>query len=131
MHNDEAVSLPDLRLQLGLPPSGSGELLLVARRPGDAVPAPGQWRLALGDWPEQWRNDPESAPRFLVMLRGRVIATIEDIDRGGWGCDDAPPDARVVPVRGTAAATGMFGGRQLSSDITFGWDAPAERWALR
>jgi hypothetical protein len=129
--NDEAVSLADVRLRLGLPTDGTGELLLVSRSHGDPIPPPSQWRLALGDWPEQWRDDPETAPRFLVMLRENVIATIEDIDPSGWGFDDANPTARVVPVRATAAATAEFGGRVLVADVTFGWNEPAERWALR
>lgn len=130
MHNGAAISLADLRSHLGLPTDRIGELLIDARDPGDPVLARDQWRLALGDWPEQWHAAPDTAPRFLVMLRGQVIATIEDIDPSGWGHDDADPAARAVPVRGTAAATGVLGGRVLVVGFTFGWDEPAERWAF-
>jgi hypothetical protein len=130
MHNDGAISLAGLRRHLGLPADSIGELLIVARGLSDPVLPRDQWRLALGDWPEQWRTAPDTAPRFLVMLRRQVIATIEDIDPGGWGLDDAEPAARIVPVRGTADATGVLGGRALVVDLTFGWDEPDERWAF-
>jgi hypothetical protein len=138
MHNDDALTIPALRRSLGLPaerPDGIRDLLAVPRDLGAPVPPPDSWRLALGDWPELWRAEPASSPRFLVMLRGAAspyfIATIEDIDPGGWGLDvDADLSRRVVPVRGTAYAMAVLGGSLLAMDLTFGWDRPEERYAF-
>jgi hypothetical protein len=128
--HEAAISLAELRHLLGLPADGAGELLIVIRSTGDPVPAPDEWVLALGDWPEQWSTEPKTGPRFLVMLRGQVIVTVEDIDPGGWGRDDGEPAARAVPVRGTSSVTAVVGGRLLTPKLTVGWDEPAERWAL-
>lgn len=112
--NDAPHSLRALRIHLGLPPErrdGVRDLLAVQRGLGSPVPAPDSWRLALGDWPELWAAEAANGPRFLVMLQGTAspyfIATIEDIDPGGWALDGPDPDParRVVPVRGTARAT--------------------------
>jgi hypothetical protein len=93
------LSILELRVVLGLPlrrPRGVRDLLAVARETGTPIPAANSWRLALDDWPDNWRADPAVAPRLLVMLDGLTapffIATIETIDAYAWGLDaDASP----------------------------------------
>jgi hypothetical protein len=137
---DWVITVTFLREFLGLPasrPEGVRDLLVVARDSSAPVPglADGPWRLALGDWPEAWRAAPETGPRYLVMLRqlttGYVIAVIEDIDPAGWAADgDSDPQHRLVPVRGTAAATAHLAGCVLDTDVTFGWPLPEEQYAF-
>jgi hypothetical protein len=138
--DDLTVPVPVVRAILGLPPArpeGVRDLLVVARDRGTPVPdlAVSPWRLALGDWPETWREAPETGPRYLVMLRqlttGYVIAAIADIDPAGWGTDgNSAPQHRLVPACGTAAATGQLAGCVLGTDVTFGWPLPEEQYAF-
>jgi hypothetical protein len=136
---DRAYTVPALRLFLGLPaerPDGVRDLLVVPREPGTPIPAAGSWRLALGDWPDAWRTDPEASPRFLVMLHGLtepfLIATVEEIDVLRWGEDDvSAPDRRVVPVIGTECqVTATVAGARLDCGVTFGWRNPEEQYAF-
>lgn len=138
--DDRVITVAFLREFLSLPAErsdGTCDLVVVARDRGAPVPsvADGPWRLALGEWPEVWRDTPETGPRYLVMLRGLtapyLIATIEDIDPGGWGADGAfEPERRLVPVRGTAYAASALAGCQLDADVTLGWPLPEERYAF-
>lgn len=139
--DDRTVAVTFLREFLGLPavrPDGVRDLLVVACDRGAPVPggADRPWRLALGDWPEIWRDAAETGPRYLAMLRGlgnpHLIATIEDIDMSGWGIDGAvaDPERRVVPVLGTAYACAALAGCRLDADLTFGWPLPEERYAF-
>jgi hypothetical protein len=137
--NDRVLTIPVLRQTLGLPPErpdGVRELLAVPRDLGEPIPNRDTWRLALGDWPEIWHAEPGTGPSYLVMLRGPAspyfIATIEDIEPDLWGSDtDAPPEQRVIPVRGTAyEATAVLAGAQLEMDLTFGWDRREEQYAF-
>lgn len=137
---DDIITITSLRQVLGLPaarPDGVRDLLAVARDRGAPVPslALSPWRLALGDWPETWREEPETGPRFLVMLRqlttGYIIAAIQDIDPAGWGADgNGDPQHRLVPVLGTASATARLAGCCLDTDLTFGWPLPEEQYAF-
>jgi len=136
---DHAVSVPELRQVLGLPAEradGVRDLLVVPRSPGTPVPAAGSWRMALGDWPDEWRSCPSAAPQFLVMLHGLAapyfIATIEEICVSRWGEDtDGSFASRVVPVTGAACeATALVAGALLDCDITFGWQYPEEQYAF-
>jgi len=138
---NRVVTIPALRRFLGLPaerPDGIRDLLIVPSEPGTPVPAaqPGAWQLALGDWPEAWRAEPDTGPRFLVMLHGLArpyfIATVEVIDIARWG-DDAgsSPGRREVPVTGTAyAETASLAGCRLDCDLSFGWPSPEEQYAF-
>jgi hypothetical protein len=138
--DDLTVTVPEVRTILGLPasrPEGVRDLLVVARDRSAPVPdlAVSPWRLALGDWPEEWRAKPDTGPRYLMMLRqlttGYVIAVVEDIDPAGWGTDeDADPQHRFVLVRGTAVATARLAGCCLDADLTFGWPLPEEQYAF-
>jgi len=134
------LDVTGLRQVLGLPasrPEGVRDLLVVARDRSAPVPhlPASPWRLALGDWPETWQEAPETGPQFLVMLRqltaGYVIAVVEDIDPAGWGADGtADLQRRVVPVRGTAAATAQLAGCRLDTDLAFGWPLPEEQYTF-
>lgn len=129
------LTVPELRAALGLPPErpeGVRDLLVVACEEGTPIPAAGSWRLALDDWPEAWRAEPSAGPRFLVMLDGPFIATVETIDVSSWGLDtDGPPQRRVVPVTGTACqVTALVGGAEVSYEMGFGWPFPEERYAF-
>jgi hypothetical protein len=139
--DDRVVTVPALRKILSLPaerPDGVRDLLVVPREPGTPVPParPGAWQLALGDWPETWRDSPQSGPQFLVMLHGLAdpyfIATVEEINRARWGEDaGGPPDSREVPVTGTAyLATARLAGYRLDGDLSFGWPHPHEQFAF-
>jgi hypothetical protein len=138
--DDRVITVAFLREFLGLPAfrlDGVRDLLVVARDPGAPVPAIADrpWRLALGEWPESWRDAPETGPRYLVMLRGLTapsfIATVEDIYTAGWGTDgDGELERRVVPVSGTAYATAFLAGCRLDADVTFGWPLPEEQFAF-
>jgi hypothetical protein len=129
------LTVAELRAALGLPtvrPDGVRDLLAVACEEGTPVPAADSWRLALDDWPEVWSAAPSAAPRFLVMLDGPFIATVETIDVSLWGTDgNASPQRRVVPVTGTACqVTAVVGGAQVSHETGFGWPCPEERYAF-
>ena len=138
--DDLTVTVPALRTTLGLPasrPEGVRDLLVVARDRSAPVPdlAVSPWRLALGDWPETWREAPETGPRYLVMLRqlttGYVIAAVADIDPAGWGADgDSDPQHRLVPVSGIATATAQLADCVLDTDVRFGWPLPEEQYAF-
>lgn len=139
--DDRVVTLSVLRQTLGLPaerPDGVRDLLVVPREPGTPIPPtlPGAWQLALGDWPETWRAEPGTGPRFLVMLHGLAspyfIATAEEINRARWGEDaGGPPDRREVPVTGTAyVATASLAGCRLDCDLSFGWQYTEEQFAF-
>jgi hypothetical protein len=141
VHDEHVVTVEILRRTLGLPAGrhdGVRDLLIVPREPGTPIPAavPGAWRLALGDWPEAWRDEPDTGPRFLIMLHGLAspyfIATAEEINRARWGEDTGgPPDRREVPVTGTAyVATAALAGCQLDCDLSFGWQFPEEQFAF-
>lgn len=137
---DQSVTVAGLRQALGLPavrPDGVRDLLVVARDRVSPVPDPGvsPWLLALGDWPEAWRAQPSTGPRYLVMLRqlttGYVIAAVEEIDSDGWGADTgADPQQRIVPVRSAAPANAWLAGSRLDTDVVFGWPLPEEQYAF-
>jgi hypothetical protein len=138
--DDFTVPVPVVRAILGLPPVRPGtvrDLLVVARDRGTPVPdlTVSPWRLALGDWPETWREAPETGPRYLMMLRrlttGYVIAAVADIDQAGWGADgNCDPQRRLVPTCGTAVATAQLAGCVLDTDVRFGWPLPEEQYAF-
>jgi hypothetical protein len=139
MPDDRRITIAVLREILGLPrerPDGVRELIAVPRDLGEPVPSRDSWRLALGDWPEIWRAEPDTGPRYLVMLRGPAspyfIGTVEDIDPDAWGVDSgSPPDQRVVPVRDTAyEKTAILAGAQLDTELTFGWTRREEQYAF-
>ncbi|HXL95703.1 MAG TPA: hypothetical protein VN969_42830 [Streptosporangiaceae bacterium] len=139
--DNSSVTVAGLREILGLAPErpdGVRDLLAVPRSHGEPVPdiKTSPWQLALGDWPEAWRAEPGTGPRYLVMLRGLtapyLIATVEDIDISRWGEDeDADPSRRLVPVRGTAyAAAAVLAGSRLETGVSFGWQHPEEQYAF-
>ena len=139
--DDRVITVAFLREYLGLPaerPDGVRDLLVVPRSSGTPVPAaePGAWQLALGDWPEAWRDAPETGPRYLVMLHGTAapyfVALVEEVDPSGWGEDvDAAPGLREVPVGAVPCElTAWLAGCQLDTDVSFGWPLPEEQFAF-
>jgi hypothetical protein len=136
--DNRVITVPVLREVLGLPaerPDGIRDLLAVARPLSTPIPADSIWLLALDGWPETWRAEPETGPRFLVMLRGAAspyfIATVEDINPAWWGLgEDSQPGSRSVPVTGTASATSLLAGCELLTDLSFGWQLPEEQYAF-
>jgi hypothetical protein len=131
------ISVQFLREFLALPvarPDGIRDLLVIPCPGGAAVTGPRQ--LALGDWPETWRAEPETAPRYLVVLHGLAapyfVAAISGIDRSRWADDsDADPQRREVPVTSPPdPATSWLAGCQLDTDLTFGWPLPEEQYAF-
>jgi hypothetical protein len=139
--DNRTLTVTGLRQVLDLPatrPDGVRDLLVVGRDRGTPVPGAAErpWRLALGSWPETWRQAPETGPRYLVMLRqlttGYVIATVEDIEPAGWAADqDTDPQHRIVPVSRTAyGKAAMLAGCHLDTNLTFGWPLPEEQYAF-
>jgi hypothetical protein len=135
--DDGIISVPFLREFLGLPASRPDEVrdLLLIPCPGGASLA-GPWRLALGDWPEAWREAPETGPRYLAVLHGLAepyfIAAIWSIDQSGWGEDTAAdPQLRAVPALSPPdPATSHLAGCRLDTDLMFGWPLPEEQYAF-
>jgi hypothetical protein len=141
--NAHALAVPELRETLGLsaerpvdvrdiiavPRTGTGAML---EEPASLPPV----ALALGDWPEAWLHAPETAPRYLVTLRGLAspyqISGVWDIDSLSWGLDTgARPSFRVVPVTALAyVASAALAGRMLDTGVTFGWLSPEEQFAF-
>lgn len=141
--NGVALTVAALRTTLGLPPerpAGVRDVLAVPRTGTDAIPEHPASRpsvaLALGDWPEAWLYAPETAPRYLVTLRGLAspyqIAGIWETDPLSWGLDlDAHPARRAVPVTGLAyIASATLAGQMLDTGLTFGWINPEEQFAF-
>lgn len=137
------LAVPELRGILGLPaerPLGVRDLIAVPGNGTDAIPGdPALFPpvvLALGDWPERWRDVPESGPEFLVTLRGDTnpyrIADIWKTNPGSWGLDqDADPGHRTVPLLSLAYVTSAtLAGRILDTGFTFGWLNPEEQFAF-
>jgi hypothetical protein len=137
---DDCITVSGLRHILGLPaerPDGVRDLLVVASDRAAPVPDPAAspWQLALGLWPEEWQANPQTGPRYLVMLRqltiGYIIAAIEEIDPARWGAEPhADPRLRTVPVRGPAPATVELTGCRLDLNATFGWPLREEQYAF-
>lgn len=134
---DRVITVAFLREFLGLPvarPDGVRDLLVIPRPGG--TPLSGPWRLALGDWPDEWRSSPSTAPRFLVVLRGLIapyfVAGIWEIDRQLWGSDAAGDRGlREVPViQRPHEATSQLAGCEVDTDMTFGWPLPEEHYAF-
>jgi hypothetical protein len=136
--DDLIITVAALRQALELPaerPDGVRDLLAVSRPLGTPVPPEGTWLLALDGWPEVWRAEPGTGPRYLVMLRSRddlhFVATVEETDPARWGEDgNASPQARSVPVLRTAfrACSVLAGCRLLAG--SFGWPEPEEQYAF-
>jgi hypothetical protein len=139
--DDYVITVPFLREYLGLPaerPDGVRDLLVVPRPSGTPIPAagPGAWQLALGDWPEAWRDAPQTGPRYLVMLHGTTapyfVAQVDEIDPSRWGEDrNAAPSLREVPVSAAPCeVTAWLAGCRLETDVSFGWQLPEEQFAF-
>jgi len=134
---DRAITVAFLREFLTLPisrPDGVRDLLVIPRPGG--MPLSGPWRLALGDWPDEWRSAPSSAPRFLVVLHGLTapyfVAGIWEIDRQLWGSDaSGERGLREVPVIPRPhEATSHLAGCEIDTDMMFGWPLPEEQYAF-
>jgi hypothetical protein len=134
---DRVITVEFLREFLGLPgvrPDGVRDLLVIPREGGTSLAGP--WRLALGNWPETWRAQPETGPRYLVVLHGLTapyfIAAIDEIDGVQWGTDSGgDPQHRDVPITGAPhSATSWLAGCLLDMDMTFGWSLPEEQYAF-
>lgn len=141
--NGPAVTVTALRQTLGLSPErpdGVRDVIAVPLTATDPVPddlaAAPRPMLALGDWPDRWLGAPETAPKYLVALRGPVglyqIAGIWEIDPLSWGLDtEAPPRFRTVPVVAPAyVASAALAGQILDIGLTFGWASPEEQFAF-
>ena len=138
--NGPVVTIPALRQALGLPaerPDGTRDVLAIpsagSEPAGEATTAR---PLALGELPEEWRRDPASGPRFLVVLRGlaspyRVVAVWE-IDPSRWGDDaGAAPSRRAVPLLARAyVASAVLDGRTLQASLVFGWLNAEDQYAF-
>jgi hypothetical protein len=134
---DRVINIAFLREFLGLPisrPDGVRDLLVIPRKGG--TPLSGPWRLALGDWPGEWRSSPSSAPQFLVVLHGLTppyfVAGIWEIDHHLWGSDvSGDRGLREVPmIPRPHEATSHLAGCELDTDMTFGWPLPEEQYAF-
>lgn len=138
--NGPVVTVTGLRLALGLPgerPDGTRDVLAIpcaGSEPADDATTAGP--LALGELPEEWRRDPASGPRFLVVLRGLAspyrVAAIWETDPARWGEDSgADPSRRAVPLLAPAyVPAAVLAGRPLESGLVFGWLNSEEQYAF-
>ncbi|MGH3165073.1 MAG: hypothetical protein ACRDN0_04150 [Trebonia sp.] len=139
--NGPMITVASLRETLGRPaerPDGVRDLLAVPWNESGLVPdgATAAGPLALGDWPQMWRADPDCGPRFLIALRGVAspyrIAGIWETNPARWDEDSgADPSRRTVPVLAPAyVASAVLAGRLPEADLTFGWLSPEEQFAF-
>jgi hypothetical protein len=136
--NEIVVAVPALRESLGLAPERPEGVRDVLASLGRAPEGSRSLvlRLALGDWPEAWRSEPETGPRFLVTLAGRAdpyqIDDVYTIDAARWGDDTgADPQERLVPVAQLDREASLrLRGSRLRTGLSFGWPEPEERFAF-
>jgi hypothetical protein len=141
--NAPALAVPELREILGLPnerPVGVRDVIAIPWTGTDPMPENPAFLapigLPLGDWPEEWLDAPETAPKYLVTLRGPAnpyrVAGIWESDPQSWSLDtDNHPRRRAVPVRALAyVASATLAGRTLDIGLTFGWLDPDEQFAF-
>jgi hypothetical protein len=136
--NEPVVTVQALRESLGLDPHRPDGVRDVVAALSDAQAGSRSLvlRLALGDWPEAWRADPPTGPRFLVTLAGHAdpyqIRDVYTIDATRWGDDTgADPQERLVPVSHLDEALSLqLRGSQLQTGLSFGWPLPEERFAF-
>jgi hypothetical protein len=134
------VTVARVREVIGVPAAvradGARDVLAVPAADGAPLPGEAAVRLALGGWPEEWRDCPQSGPGFLVALRGTGrswrIAGVWETDPARWGQDaGSGPRRRLVPLAGVALVpSAVLAGAVLDAPLVFGWPDPEERYAF-
>jgi hypothetical protein len=139
------IPVTALRETLGLSaerPVGVRDVIAIPRFASNTIPeqAAAAGPLALGDWPETWRSEPGSGPRYLVTLYGPVnpyeITGIWETDPAAWGQDSGRdsglnPFLRLVPLSAPAyVASVILAGQFLDTGLSFGWTSPEEQFAF-
>jgi hypothetical protein len=134
------VTIARLREELGVPrerPDGVRDVLAIPCADGEPLPdGPAARPLALGDWPEDWRQNPASGPQYLVALRGLArpwrVAGVWETDPARWGDDaGADPKRRIVPLLAPAyVPSAALTGALLDAPLVFGWIDREEQYAF-
>lgn len=140
--DSEVVTVSVLREVLNLSrtrPESTRDVLAVLCG-ADETPVPlttdVNWPLALGRWPETWRQAPATGPQYLVSLCGLaspyLITGIWETEPDRWGHDSGTDlSRRTVPLRSPAyAAAAALAGRYLDTSLTFGWLHAEEQFAF-